>query len=54
MQTQSSEVFNSAPIGELQSEIPLGSDPESAGGDGPRLVLRGKTVSGDFRVMRAT
>jgi DUF4097 and DUF4098 domain-containing protein YvlB len=40
--------------GDLQSEIPLGSDPDSAGGDGPRLVLRGKTVSGDFRVMRAS
>ena len=37
--------------GELASEVPLGSDPGAAG-DGPVLVLRGKTVSGDFRVFR--
>ena len=38
--------------GELTSEVALGSDAGNVG-DGPMLVVRGKTVSGDFKVFRA-
>jgi DUF4097 and DUF4098 domain-containing protein YvlB len=39
--------------GDLTSEVALGSDIGNIGSDGPMLVVRGKTVSGDFKVFRA-
>ena len=38
--------------GDLESDVPLASDPSGANGEGPTLVVRGKTVSGDFRLVR--
>ena len=38
--------------GDLDSAVPLGSEAGFEEG-GPTLVVRGKTVSGDFRIVRA-
>jgi hypothetical protein len=46
------DVDASSISGDLRSELELGDVPTE--GDGPVIVLRGKTVSGDFKVVRAS